>query len=436
MSETVLPYAPLALKELLVNALVHRDYETRQPVLVEVWPTHIRIANPGGLVEDVFRRIGLPIQQRIERGERGLKGYRNPVIADLFYGSGVMDKAGSGLPDVHALVRENGGTVVFGPTANNEAFEVIVYCRPESVDPITGTAVPVVTTKNFISNLLEVVTLPEQVWHAATSARRVREVWEGTGADTLPAFLLSEDRLFSFSDLTDEANPLASQIERHSIESLTIPEFASDADGERRLVNLLNETLYRHLERRGLAVDKRRKRAYFPRTEVGSREITYQARLRRATRTVTKAVIWKTTQNVRYWEHEGFKFGFERYANQWAIQIVPGYIFTLDGRRKLMEGPKVGPLSTKRAARDYNPNVLNDLVFWSWVLSAGEERFVIDDGYESRFTVRGQLTTFAALDLISDGDIDPDLDPRLLAELEQLEDHLGQLAEEEQEEDE
>jgi hypothetical protein len=55
-------------------------------------------------------------------------------------------------------------------------------------------------------------------------------------------------------------------------------------------------------------------------------------------------------------------------------------VFTRNGHRELLSGPRVGPLATRRAARDFNPQVENDLFFWLWVLTAGEGIAFIDDG--------------------------------------------------------
>ncbi|HKP38271.1 MAG TPA: hypothetical protein VJT71_15535 [Pyrinomonadaceae bacterium] len=65
----------------------------------------------------------------------------------------------------------------------------------------------------------------------------------------------------------------------------------------------------------------------------------------------------------------------DQFDEGWALQIVPGYVFTLNGVTKLLEGGKVNKLSTKRASRDYNSQVHNDLVFWSWVMSGGPGSF-------------------------------------------------------------
>jgi predicted HTH transcriptional regulator len=131
-SENVLPYAPLALKEVVVNALVHRDYSVDATVTVEIGPDSVRIINPGGLVDEVQRTLEpYSLEGEIRRGRRGIKGYRNPVLADLFYGSGEMDKAGSGLSDLYRLVRENGGDVRFGPSDDNAAFVVEIFAAPK-----------------------------------------------------------------------------------------------------------------------------------------------------------------------------------------------------------------------------------------------------------------------------------------------------------------
>ena len=430
ISETALPYPPLALKELVVNAVVHRSYELPQRVVIEIEPDHIRITNPGGLVKDVLRQVELPIQEQIAQGSRGVKGYRNPVIADLFYGAGAMDKAGSGLADVQTWVRDNGGKVQFGPTTDNSAFDVVIFRRPEIPDATTGTAPTLITTARYISNLIELIDLPPLVWHGDSIQKSVGDIWRATEADWLPGFILHGSRLYTFADLTDQDNLLFDQVDQGNVEQLSIDEFMTGENGERLFVYLLNECLYRHLESVELTVDKKRKRAYFSRTDSGPREITYQARLRRATRTVTKPIISKNTGKVRYWDHEAIRFGFERFGDAWALRLVPTYVFTVNGWRSLVEGHQVGRLATRRAARDYNPNVLNDLVFWAWVLARGQDTIAIETGSKSQVSLSGRLADFQVRDTSSPLDIeDPELDLQVQQDLSALEDELASLAE-------
>jgi len=384
-SEMVLPYPPLALKEVVVNALVHRDYAQSSPILIDINASSIRISNPGGLVDEVQRRVEAgSIEEEIRRGRRGIKGYRNPVLADLFYGSGEMDKAGSGLSDVYKTVRANGGDVRFGPSENNEGFEVLILTRPEAVDETTGTATPVIlTTTRYAANILEVLSLPSEIYHAGTTMRHHRELFAAFPKTWLPPSLFLSGRLYSFHEFADVRNPLSKVVDGADVEPLTIEEFSAGEDGERRLVQLLNLALETHLRRRGLIVDRKRKRAYFGRTDAGLRAISYQARLRRAKRTVVKPRVSPRTGKVSYWEHEALGYRFEKFGDVWGLLLEPSYVFTFDGAKGLLAPDRVNRLSTKRAARDYNAMVHQDLSFWAWCLSSGESSFVLDLSWPS-----------------------------------------------------
>ncbi len=380
-SKSVYPYPPDALREVVVNALVHRDYKKDEPIVIEIEQNSIRIRNPGGLVQDVIEQMTATphneirdtFETRIKGGGRGIQGYRNPVVSDLFYGTEDMEKAGSGLPDVWQKCDENKNEVSFGPIDNNAAFEIEISRRPEAVDTITGTAS---SSKHFIryaSNLLEVVNLPDVVWHAGTTARKAKDVWESTEADWLPPFMTYAERLFTFENLSTSANPLYTAIDTNDIGKITIEEFINTYD-EKAFAWLLNTCFFRHLEAQGLLVDKDRKRAYFPKTGEKYREITYKARVRRATRKVVK-------KRNNYWEHKSFWFRFERYGNVWTLLLLPSYVFTTDGKASYLSGDLANKYSTRLQSHDYNNVVHNDLVFWAWVLSGGKHgTFALDTG--------------------------------------------------------
>ena len=386
VSKTTYPYPPDALREIVVNALVHRDYEISGPIVIEIEQTCIRVQNPGGLISEVERQVKrtshgeiardtlqTAFENQIKGGIRGIKGYRNAVVADLFYGAGTMEKAGSGLSEVWRSGQENNNEVNFGPINDNTAFEITIHRRPEVVDEVTRTAAHSNFTRHA-SNLLEVVALPEVLWHAGTRARKARDVWENTGAKWLPPFVPYEKRIFTFHDLSNPWNPLRSQIDVSDIVEVPVEEFIADY-GERRFVWLLNECLYRHFKAQNLSIDKDRMRAYFPQTDEGPRAIKYQARIRQATRTVVK-------RKSGHWEHKSFRFRFERFGDTWTLVVLPGYVFTTDGKSNFLERDTVNRLSTKREGRDYNNIVHNDLVFWAWVLSDGQHStFALNMGH-------------------------------------------------------
>ena len=365
VSEPVYPYPPLALKEAVVNALVHRDYSADTATMIVILPDRIEIRNPGGLVPEVLQKTQTsPLQDQIADGRRGIKGYRNTAIADLFYTAGAMDKEGSGLSDVHTWVSQNGGSVKFSAISDNAAFEIVIGSRPEAVDRVTGTAAPLVPSTRYAVNLVEILDVPSKVWVAPTKASGVKAIWEHSQGRWLPPFVLHGAAVYAFQDFRMSSGQRAHPI--------TTADLSQKANGDPLFAWLLNEHLRRHFKSRGLAVDQKRKRAYFPRTEAGERPVPYQARLRRATRVVTKPVISRSTQKVRYWEHKAFYYNLDSFGDSWMLQILPTYVFTTDGKYQLLNSERVTALATRRASRDYNSHVHNDLVFWNWVLSNGE----------------------------------------------------------------
>ena len=56
-----------------------------------------------------------------------------------------------------------------------------------------------------------------------------------------------------------------------------------------------------------------------------------------------------------------------------GVILTPGYAFTRDGARKAISRERTNSLSTRRAARDFNPTVLQDVSFWVAVLSGEAE---------------------------------------------------------------
>lgn len=377
-SEHVYPYPTLALKEIIVNSLVHRDYSIERPVAIEVHPTHIVFTSPGGLIEEVKRQLqSESMEEEIKKGKRGIKGYRNPVLADLFYGSGAMDKEGSGLSDVFKLVSINSATISFGPTADNKNFEVVIYRRTEDLDEQTGTASPLILNQSarFACNLFEILKAPEVIFVANTEVRRPNEIYGSLEKGAwLPPFVLRREKIWSFYNLREPENPLYEFLDSESICELSLDEFLAMPEGPREFVELLNDSFEEHLFSIGLRVDTKKKRAYFTKTLEGTaKEVTYQGRLKKATRTVAKPRANPTSNKIYYWEHKSFWYGFENVGGTWYMVLNPAYVFTLDGVKNLLKSERVNILSTKRASRDYNMSVHNDLTFWASYISQGKD---------------------------------------------------------------
>jgi ATP-dependent DNA helicase RecG len=103
-------YPLAALRELVLNAVMHRSYEgTSAPVFVHWFSDRVEIHNPGGLYGQVtaenFGRVA---------------DYRNPVLAEALSVLGYVEKYGSGIARVRAALERNGNPppdFLFEPTS-------------------------------------------------------------------------------------------------------------------------------------------------------------------------------------------------------------------------------------------------------------------------------------------------------------------------------
>lgn len=376
VSKDVLPYPPLALKELVVNSLVHRDYSIKEPIQIFITSEFIEILNPGGITNDLLNSLNSDsIFSKITKGRRGIKSYRNPVIADFFYGGGAMDKAGSGLADVYEQVLEYNSKVLFGPNDSNSSFKAQIYARPESIDSITQTAKTEMEGSVFVGNMLEILELPEIVYEGYLGELfNKKEFFNENKGIFFPPFENYGNDVYQFYPFDKSISPLADYIEPNLTRKIPLSEFEEVDKNRKTVVRLLNKSIQMHLQSLGLVVDWRKQRAYFPKlNDMENRTVSYKARVKRATRTVAKRIINKKSEELLYWEHKSVNYQIKRYGENWALVLLPGYIFSVDGEKWLVKSEKISRLATKRSSIDYNKSVLNDLYFWSNIISKGNE---------------------------------------------------------------
>ena len=441
-SRHVMPYHPQALKEMIVNALVHRDYQLKEPIDIlmtpekrvlavhlldrrnaQSWWVRSKRSRPRRVVKkskcglvgkttwwssgiiDVrelshrwhgrfatnarqsssdstahsrrFLEVVNTAQSFFPTSEQepaatalNVKGYRNPVVSDLFYGGSEMDRKGSGLSDMWRKTCDNNGNVTFGPTEENAQFRVVISARPEAVDEITRTAVADQSeTVRFTTNIAEFVSLPDRIWHAGTTEKSASNLRNNVGDLPVPPGYVHDGRFFSFYDLMQLSTTLVTPFDEGDIEELTIDELLEQSNGLNMLRKLLHDCINEHLRAVGLIVDESRRRAHFPRGEERNRKITYQGRVKRATRTIVKARTKRDSDEIVYFEHKAFTYLLMHFDVDWGLLINPGYVFTRDGHRNYIGRERTNVLSTKRAARDFNTNVLHDVAFWMAHLS-------------------------------------------------------------------
>jgi len=93
------PFAKSALREAILNAVIHKDYSTGVPIQIKVYPDKIVIYNTGGLPN------GWTIQTLMSTHG---SNQRNPMIAGGFFRSGMIESWGRGIGKIIESCKEEG----------------------------------------------------------------------------------------------------------------------------------------------------------------------------------------------------------------------------------------------------------------------------------------------------------------------------------------
>jgi ATP-dependent DNA helicase RecG len=115
-----IPFFPIeVVRELVVNALVHRTYSTRGDIFINIFPDRLEIHSPGRLPFGVTPKNIL--SQSIRRNEH---------LSKIFYDLGLMEKEGSGYDLVYAKLLGSGKPL---PVVNETDDRVTVIVKKQFV---------------------------------------------------------------------------------------------------------------------------------------------------------------------------------------------------------------------------------------------------------------------------------------------------------------
>ena len=108
----MMDFPVVAIREFLMNAIMHRSYESTAPIRFYWFSDRIEIQNPGGLYGEATVE-NFPMQN----------SYRNPIIAEAMKTLGYVNKFGRGVYSAQRALQDNGN-----PEAQFkfEAFYVLV----------------------------------------------------------------------------------------------------------------------------------------------------------------------------------------------------------------------------------------------------------------------------------------------------------------------
>ncbi len=368
-------YPARALTELTVNLLVHRDYTAQDYSRIEFTRGRsLLFENAGGLMPTIKKGVHLDGKGKF-KPVRGLTEMRNPLLADVFFGIGSMDKEGSGLADVSDLALESGGKAEYGIGTDNKSLRISLWQPVQEAPGRSRAARPVARTELYVTNLLPFRVLPKTIYILPLRQNYVEIETPLFDSDDLPKeaplFIKHSGCLWSFSNFRDfpsfaDKKGFLTKVERRSCEDLV-----KNPDTRILFVWLLNKHWEFFLYNWPLIVEYRRKRAFFRLTEgKDSTSITYLSKMNRK---ATRDVVKKRGEEPHIWfENEAIRYTTTEFFGAWALQLRPTYVFT----RSDAETPLSPLAQTRRATRrmkfDRNPAVENDLVFWARYLSQGQ----------------------------------------------------------------
>jgi ATP-dependent DNA helicase RecG len=113
------------IDEAISNALIHRDYsDSFDEITIFIYSDKIEITNPGQLPDNLIKNknVVLPHSSIL----------RNPLMAEVFYIAGEMEKTGRGMPLISNKMKELGKKLPEWTISNNRTT-LIIYNKLEKV---------------------------------------------------------------------------------------------------------------------------------------------------------------------------------------------------------------------------------------------------------------------------------------------------------------
>ena len=143
-------YPEQAVREILLNGIIHRDYNSVGNTLISVYEDRLEIASPGTLVEDI------PESDLM----KGASFPRNRRLSEIFYRLGLVEAYGTGIPRVMRLYAASerkpvfdisrsmfrvtlfsGGTTDFDSIDEDDLFTRVDFEKRYNVSKSTATSI-------------------------------------------------------------------------------------------------------------------------------------------------------------------------------------------------------------------------------------------------------------------------------------------------------
>ena len=394
----------LALIELAMNALAHRDYSLHEPISIDANSEgEVRFTSPGALPPGLAKRVARDEEGRFQ--PLRLESHpRNRSLCDVFFGLRHMQRAGTGLADVEDLTRGAGGNAVFRSDADSARFEARVSAPPSS-----GGSKEVARDNRpfdtYVLNTLPLVSLPQTVTllQLRSSFRERPSTLDLSDAGTFVG--VGSDQLLSFVPLPVLGAIFGDAHDPGRSISMPLAEAEDDPIRHNQMAWLLRKHFEQHLRShkgQGLVLEselpqrRSQRRAYFAGDGDGKpRDLIYDSTLRRGIR--RQVVKSRADKGKRPWfENEGFSYAVVPAPDGWGIRIKPFYMFTGPDARTPLASFLQGSKATRRFKFDRNKNVEDDLTFFGRFIARGQPFINIGQQHVDDLLLQG---TFLAVEV-------------------------------------
>lgn len=138
-----------ALRELLLNCIVHRDYKNFSDIVIKIFDNRIVFTNPG-------RLYGKLCLADLERDDY-VSSIRNKLLAEAFYLTGDIEKYGTGFVRIREFLHEY-PEIALTVEEIGDFFKVELRIAEQVTTQVTTHVTTQVTTQ--VSNLLKVLDKP------------------------------------------------------------------------------------------------------------------------------------------------------------------------------------------------------------------------------------------------------------------------------------
>lgn len=242
------------------------------------------------------------------------------------------------------------------------------------------------------SNLLTVASFSPTLYLAETDFRRPKELWQeldrletGVGGE----WILTNKRILSFYDLSEF--PWSQLCDIGTVEAFDVEEWSlsHDLDRQRDFVQLINRCLKEKARTLDLRFNADDNIYYFKATsDLSPRIVRYQSLKQVTKRTVFEGYpSKKNPSKIAYYRHSAFRGYFQRFDDDWHLEITPTYYFTWNGYKSDIFGEE-RLKGIKRLEK--NPAVLGQTVMWAEYLKKPPDLF----STEYQFLKFGELLKY------------------------------------------